>query len=57
MRVGVTALLADSAESVDGKLYVLGARWDQLVVSSLPAVRQRVAVGVLLQVGWTETDV
>ncbi|WP_376784124.1 DUF6941 family protein [Leifsonia aquatica] len=57
MGIGITAFLADSAESVNGKLYVLGAGWDQLVVSALPAVQQRVAVGVLLQVGWNDTDV
>jgi hypothetical protein len=56
MAIGITAFLADSAEAVNGKLYVLGAGWDQLVVSSLPAVQQRVAVGVLLQVGWNDTD-
>jgi hypothetical protein len=57
MGIGITAFLADSAEAVNGKLYVLGAGWDQLVVSSLPAVQQRVALGVLLQVGWNDTDV
>jgi hypothetical protein len=56
MGIGITAFLADSAESVNGKLYVLGAGWDQLVVSSLPAVQQRVAVGVLVQVGWNDTE-
>ncbi|XQJ05881.1 hypothetical protein AAEP86_00625 (plasmid) [Curtobacterium sp. L1-20] len=42
---------------MNGKLYVLGAGWDQLVVSSLPAVQQRVAVGVLVQVGWNDTGI
>lgn len=55
MAIGITAFLADSAESVNGKLYVLGAGWDQLVVSSLPAVQKRVAVGVLVRVGWNDT--
>jgi hypothetical protein len=55
MAIGITAFLADSAESVNGKLYVLGAGWDQVVVSSLPAVQQRVAVGVLARVGWNDT--
>ncbi|MCA5924341.1 DUF6941 family protein [Curtobacterium oceanosedimentum] len=57
MTINITAFLADSAESVNGKLYVLGAGWDTLAVSQVPAVQQRVAVGVLVQVGWNDTGV
>lgn len=56
MTIAITAFLADSAEAVNGKLYVLGAGWDMLVVSEVPAVQQRVAVGVLVQVGWNDTE-
>ncbi|MFZ7086507.1 DUF6941 family protein [Curtobacterium sp. RRHDQ10] len=56
MSVEVTAFLADSAEAVDGKLYVLGGGWDMVTVRQLPAVQARVALGVLVHIGWNDTD-
>jgi hypothetical protein len=49
------ALLADYAEMVGGKLYLMGGGWDTFTVADLPAqVRMAVAVGV--RVGWEETN-
>ncbi len=56
MAIRITAFLADSAEAVNGKLYVLGAGWDTIASASFPAVHSRVAIGVIVHVGWTDTD-
>ncbi|MBF4619519.1 hypothetical protein ITJ44_15695 [Clavibacter sp. VKM Ac-2873] len=57
MALRITAFLADSAEAGNGKLYVLGAGWDTLTVSAFPLVQPRVAVGVIVHVGWNDTEV
>ncbi len=50
------ALLADYAEAMNGKLYLMGGGWDTTTAAQLPAViRMAVAVGV--RIGWNETDV
>jgi len=49
--VSVDGFLADSVASVDGKLYVLGAGWNRIVVRSFPARHDRVGVGLLFHVG------
>lgn len=46
----VRAFLADSVQSVDGKLYVLGAGWNRLTAGGFPAHHDRVGIGVLLTV-------
>ena len=46
----VSAFLADSVQSVDGKLYVLGAGWNRLTAGGFPAHHDRVGIGVLLTV-------
>jgi hypothetical protein len=46
----VRAFLADSVQSVDGKLYVLGAGWNRLAAGGFPARHDRVGIGVLLTV-------
>lgn len=49
------ALIADYAEIVGGKLYVMGAGWDQTFAPQVPAtVRLAAAIGV--RVGWEETN-
>jgi hypothetical protein len=49
------ALLADFAELVGGKLYLMGGGWDTSHAVEVPApVRLAVAVGV--RVGWEETN-
>lgn len=48
------ALIADYAEIVGGKLYLMGGGWDTTYAAEMPAmVRQAIAVGI--RVGWTET--
>ena len=48
-------MVADYAEIVGGKLYVMGGGWDTFGVAELPAqVRLAVAVGV--RIGWDETN-
>lgn len=44
----VRAFLADSVQSVEGKLYVLGAGWNRLAAAGFPARHDRVGIGVLL---------
>jgi hypothetical protein len=56
MTIRITAMLADSAEAVNGKLYLLGGGWDTLAVTHLPTVQSRVAVAVLVRTGWNDTD-
>jgi hypothetical protein len=44
-------LLADAAESVGGKLYVLGGGWDRLMIPNLPARSVKpfaIAVGITI---------
>ena len=49
------ALLADYAEMVGGKLYVMGGGWDTSTQPTMP-VQLRVAVAVGVRVGWEETN-
>jgi hypothetical protein len=48
-------ILADAAQTVGGKLYLLGGGWDSLIVNTLPA-QQVVAIAVGIEVKWTETN-
>jgi hypothetical protein len=49
-RMKVRAFLADSVQSVEGKLYVLGAGWNRLAAGGFPARHDRVGIGVLLTI-------
>lgn len=49
------ALIADFAEMVGGKLYLMGGGWDTFTQAEVPAqLRLSLAVGV--RVGWEETN-
>jgi hypothetical protein len=48
----VTMVLCDFAESVNGKLYIMGAGWDQLAAN----VPVPVAVAMLVTVPWDQTN-
>jgi hypothetical protein len=48
-------LLADSAQVVDNKLYLLGGGWRYVRARHLPATHP-MAVGIGLLVDWTETN-
>jgi hypothetical protein len=48
--VKVRAFLADSVQSVEGKLYALGIGWNRLAAGGFPARHDRVGIGVLITV-------
>jgi hypothetical protein len=48
-------LLADSAQAVDGKLYILGGAWNMLRFPDFPASIM-VGIAVAIDVDWTETN-
>lgn len=50
-----TLLLADSAQAVDGKLYVLGGAWRVLRFPTFPA-QIMVGIAVAIDVDWNETN-
>jgi hypothetical protein len=49
-------VLADSAQIVGNKLYLLGGGWDVLTVGSALPVQQRCAVAASYRVPWNETN-
>lgn len=49
----VTLLLCDSAEAVNGKLYVMGGGWNMLFAAGSPV---RVGLAILIAVPWDETN-
>ncbi|HVE92978.1 MAG TPA: hypothetical protein VNE62_11875 [Actinomycetota bacterium] len=48
--------IADHAEAVNGKLYVLGGCWDVLSVRQLPAHHPHMSVATALHVPWGSTN-
>ena len=50
-----TLMLADSAQAVDGKLYILGGAWNMLRFNEFPASLM-VGIAVAIDVDWTETN-
>lgn len=49
------ALVADYAEIVNGKLYLMGGAWDTINLREVPgAIRMAIAIG--LQLDWEETN-
>ena len=48
-------LLADSAQAVDGKLYILGGAWNMLRFPEFPASIM-VGIAVAIDLEWTETN-
>jgi hypothetical protein len=49
-------ILADAAQIVGGKLYLLGGGWDVLTVSTDFPVAQRCAVAASFTIPWNETN-
>lgn len=49
-------ILADSAQVVGNKLYLLGGGWDLLTVNTGFPVEQRCAIAVSVKVPWNETN-
>jgi hypothetical protein len=54
--VEIDAFLADSAESVQGKLYAIGIGWNSIFSGGFPFAQSRIALGIIVQVPYTETN-
>ena len=50
------AFLADSADSAQGKIYALGIGWNAIMSGAFPFQQPRIALGVVVQVPYTETN-
>ena len=50
------AMLADSAEAVEGKLYVLGGGWNMVTTNQFPFQQPRIALALLVGVPYTATN-
>jgi hypothetical protein len=49
-------ILADAAQAVGGKLYMLGGGWDVLTISSSFPARHPFSIALGLRVPWNETN-
>lgn len=49
-------ILADAAEVVNNKLYVLGGGWQHLTINAPPPVPHACAIAVAFSVPWLETN-
>jgi Family of unknown function (DUF6941) len=52
----VEAFLADSVVVAEGKLYAQGAGWNMINVNVLPAQHDRIGIGLVITVPYTETN-
>lgn len=50
-------IMADAAEVVNSKLYLMGGGWDRLVVNQPLPFQQVVSIAVSFEVDWNETNV
>jgi hypothetical protein len=50
-------IMADSAEVINSKLYLMGGGWDRLIVNQAFPVQQLVSLAVSFAVGWDETNI
>lgn len=51
-----TFLLADHAEAVNGKLYVLGGAWNRIAASQFPVAHNHLSVAAVIHVPWESTN-
>lgn len=49
-------ILADAAQVVGNKLYLLGGGWDRLMVNRPFPIDQRIALALSIRVPWNETN-
>ena len=49
-------ILADSAQVVGNKLYLLGGGWDRLTINTGFPIDQRCAVALAIRIPWNETN-
>jgi hypothetical protein len=52
----IDAFLADSVVVAEGKLFAQGAGWNTINVQQLPAVHDRVGIGMIIDVPYTATN-
>jgi len=52
----IDAFLADSVDTVNGKIYAHGAGWNMIFAGEVPARHQRVGLGILIRVPYTATN-
>ena len=50
-------IMADSAEVVNSKLYLMGGGWDRLIVNQEFPVQQLISIAISFAVGWDETNI
>jgi hypothetical protein len=56
-RLSLDMFLADRAEAINGKLYVMGGAWDRLQVPELPGpLPVSISVAVVITVPWSLTN-
>ena len=56
MSMDVTAFLSDSVVVAEGKLYVQGAGWNVITTKHIPLTYDRIGIGIIVQVPYTETN-
>jgi len=49
-------ILADAAEVINNKLYLMGGGWDVLRIGRPFPTQQQVAFAISIRVEWTETN-
>lgn len=54
--IEIDAFLADSVVVADGKLYAQGAGWNAIRVRSVPTRHDRIGIGLVVHVPYTETN-
>jgi hypothetical protein len=52
----VDAFLADSVETVNGKIYALGMGWNVITTPAVPTTHPRIGLGMLIRVPYTATN-
>ncbi len=52
----VSLMLCDSAASAEGKLYIQGGGWDNLMAMSIPFHQPRLGLAIIIRVPYTETN-
>ena len=50
-------ILAEAAQIVGGKLYLLGGGWDRLTINQPMPIAKRLAVAASFRVPWNETNI
>ncbi len=54
--ITVNAFLADSAETVGGKIYALGIGWNAIFAEKFPCIHPRMSLGIIISVPYTSTN-